>query len=196
MALTAPLFFPGDPQAIAGPALLRPFGLVAAARHRPARPRRARRASSTAPVPPCRSGSRRQPQPLPWRLVGTLAGFPGGLVDEVLMRITDAFQTVPSFLLALALVSVVGPSLGVIVAGDRARAGPGRRVLASRSAVDPRARFCRRRPCRRHASAGDRLSRSAAQRIAAGVALSSVIVAQRSSPKRPSRFSASATPTA
>ncbi|RUZ44552.1 ABC transporter permease, partial [Mesorhizobium sp. M7A.F.Ca.CA.004.05.2.1] len=48
-------------------------------------------------------------------VVGTLAGFAGGLVDEVLMRITDAFQTVPSFLLALAFVSVVGPSLGVVV---------------------------------------------------------------------------------
>lgn len=32
------------------------------------------------------------------------------------MRITDAFQTVPAFLLALAFVSVVGPSLGTIVA--------------------------------------------------------------------------------
>jgi peptide/nickel transport system permease protein len=48
-------------------------------------------------------------------VVGTLAGSAGGLVDEVLMRITDAFQTVPSFLLALAFVSVVGPSLGVVV---------------------------------------------------------------------------------
>ncbi|RUW46506.1 ABC transporter permease, partial [Mesorhizobium sp. M8A.F.Ca.ET.021.01.1.1] len=47
--------------------------------------------------------------------VGTLAGFAGGLVDEVLMRIADAFQTVPGFLLALAFVSVVGPSLGVVV---------------------------------------------------------------------------------
>ncbi|TGV74280.1 ABC transporter permease subunit, partial [Mesorhizobium sp. M2D.F.Ca.ET.145.01.1.1] len=48
-------------------------------------------------------------------IVGTLAGFAGGLVDEVLMRIADAFQTVPGFLLALAFVSVVGPSLGVVV---------------------------------------------------------------------------------
>ena len=31
------------------------------------------------------------------------------------MRVTDAFQTVPGFLLALAFVSVVGPSLGVVV---------------------------------------------------------------------------------
>ncbi|QTN04594.1 ABC transporter permease subunit [Ochrobactrum sp. EEELCW01] len=48
--------------------------------------------------------------------VGTLAGFAGGIVDEVLMRITEAFQTVPGFLLALALVSIAGPSLPVLIA--------------------------------------------------------------------------------
>ncbi|MGN6535892.1 MAG: ABC transporter permease, partial [Mesorhizobium sp.] len=48
-------------------------------------------------------------------VVGTLAGFAGGLADEALMRLTDAFQTVPGFLLALAFVSIVGPSLGVVV---------------------------------------------------------------------------------
>ena len=48
-------------------------------------------------------------------LVGTLAGFLGGIVDEVLMRITEAFQTVPAFLLALAFVSVTGPTAASIV---------------------------------------------------------------------------------
>lgn len=48
-------------------------------------------------------------------LVGTVAGFSGGFVDEALMRIVDAFQIVPGFLLALAFVSVSGPSLTVIV---------------------------------------------------------------------------------
>lgn len=48
-------------------------------------------------------------------LVGTLAGFSGGLIDETLMRIVDAFQVVPSFLLALAFVSVAGASLPVVV---------------------------------------------------------------------------------
>ena len=43
-------------------------------------------------------------------IVGTLAGFLGGRVDEVLMRVTEAFQTVPTFILALALVSALGPS--------------------------------------------------------------------------------------
>lgn len=50
-------------------------------------------------------------------VVGTLAGFAGGWIDDVAMRITEAFQTVPTFLLALALVSVLGASaLNVVVA--------------------------------------------------------------------------------
>jgi peptide/nickel transport system permease protein len=48
-------------------------------------------------------------------LVGTLAGFAGGLIDETLMRVTEAFQTVPGFLLALALVSVAGGSIATVV---------------------------------------------------------------------------------
>lgn len=50
-------------------------------------------------------------------VIGTLAGFLGRGVDDALMRVTEAFQTVPTFLLALALVSVLGASaLNVIVA--------------------------------------------------------------------------------
>jgi peptide/nickel transport system permease protein len=48
-------------------------------------------------------------------LVGLAAGFAGGLVDEALMRVVDAFQIVPSFLLALAFVSVIGASVPVVV---------------------------------------------------------------------------------
>jgi peptide/nickel transport system permease protein len=48
-------------------------------------------------------------------LVGTVAGFRGGMVDAVLMRLTEAFQTVPTFLLALALVGVLGASIGNVV---------------------------------------------------------------------------------
>lgn len=50
-------------------------------------------------------------------LVGTVAGFSGRMLDNGLMRITEAFQTVPTFLLALALVSILGASaLNVVVA--------------------------------------------------------------------------------
>lgn len=48
-------------------------------------------------------------------LVGTLAGFLGGRVDATLMRITEAFQTVPTFLLALALVAAFGASAANVV---------------------------------------------------------------------------------
>lgn len=47
--------------------------------------------------------------------VGLIAGFAGGVVDEALMRVVDAFQIVPGFLLALAFVSVIGPSVPVVV---------------------------------------------------------------------------------
>lgn len=65
-------------------------------------------------------------------LVGTVAGLAGGLVDEGLMRIVDAFQIVPGFLLALAFVSVAGPSLAVIVLaiGLGAWTGPARLARA------------------------------------------------------------------
>lgn len=48
-------------------------------------------------------------------IVGTLAGFLGGLADDVLMRVTEAVQTVPTFLIALALVSVLGPAASSVV---------------------------------------------------------------------------------
>lgn len=48
-------------------------------------------------------------------LIGTLAGFSGRFVDDALMRTTEAFQTVPTFLLALALVSVLGASAANVV---------------------------------------------------------------------------------
>lgn len=48
-------------------------------------------------------------------VVGTIAGFAGGIVDECLMRVVDAFQIVPGFLLALAFVSTVGPSIPVVI---------------------------------------------------------------------------------
>jgi peptide/nickel transport system permease protein len=48
-------------------------------------------------------------------LVGTLTGFLGGRVDATLMRGTEAFQTVPAFILAMAVVSALGPSTANVV---------------------------------------------------------------------------------
>ncbi|MDI3317254.1 MAG: ABC transporter permease [Bacillota bacterium] len=43
--------------------------------------------------------------------VGLLAGYAGGWVDEVLMRVTDMFLAFPSLILAMAIAAVLGPSL-------------------------------------------------------------------------------------
>ena len=43
--------------------------------------------------------------------VGTAAGYFGGVVDKVLMRITDIFMAFPRLILALAFVAVLGPSI-------------------------------------------------------------------------------------
>lgn len=44
-------------------------------------------------------------------LVGMLAGYYGGKVDEALMRVTDIFLAFPPLILALAIVAALGPSL-------------------------------------------------------------------------------------
>ena len=43
--------------------------------------------------------------------LGLAAGYFGGAVDEVIMRVTDVFLAFPSLLLALAFVAVLSPSL-------------------------------------------------------------------------------------
>ena len=50
-------------------------------------------------------------------LVGSLSGFFGGWLDHILMRITEVFQVVPQFFLAVVLVALFGASvLNIIVA--------------------------------------------------------------------------------
>lgn len=44
-------------------------------------------------------------------IVGTTAGYFGGKVDMVMMRITDIFLSFPSLILSLAFVAALGPSL-------------------------------------------------------------------------------------
>lgn len=48
-------------------------------------------------------------------VVGGLSGYYGGWLDDVLMRLTDAMQTIPSFLAAIAIVGILAPSLSTII---------------------------------------------------------------------------------
>ena len=46
---------------------------------------------------------------------GALAGFYGGLMDEALMRLTEFFQVLPSFILAMVVVTLFKPTLWTII---------------------------------------------------------------------------------
>lgn len=43
-------------------------------------------------------------------LVGALAGYYSGIIDDALMRLTEFFQTIPSFLFAIVLIAILSPS--------------------------------------------------------------------------------------
>lgn len=43
--------------------------------------------------------------------LGAWAGISGGMVDEVIMRVTDMFMTIPHIILALAILTAIGPGI-------------------------------------------------------------------------------------
>lgn len=47
--------------------------------------------------------------------LGAVAGYAGGRVDDAVMRFTEFFQTIPSFVLAVVLVAIFTPSITSIV---------------------------------------------------------------------------------
>lgn len=114
VALLAEVIAPGDPLASAGPSLRPPSGdhwmgtdnfgrdLLAAVVH----------------------GVRTSMTVVVWVVaitlvvglaVGMVAGFRGGAVDDVLMRITEVFQAIPLFFLALLAVAFFGAGLEVLI---------------------------------------------------------------------------------
>ena len=48
-------------------------------------------------------------------LYGGIAGYEGGRVDNILMRIADTINSVPSLLIVILLMVVIGPGLGTII---------------------------------------------------------------------------------
>ncbi len=48
-------------------------------------------------------------------MVGAFAGYYGGRVDDALMRVTELFQTIPGFILAILLVATLGPTLRNVI---------------------------------------------------------------------------------
>ena len=50
-------------------------------------------------------------------LLGAVAGYYGGVIDDLLMRVTEFFQIIPSFVLLMVLVAFLQPSLNSTVIG-------------------------------------------------------------------------------
>lgn len=48
-------------------------------------------------------------------LVGATAGYYGRIIDDALMRITEVFQTIPPFVFAIVIVTILRPSIRTIV---------------------------------------------------------------------------------
>ncbi len=126
VALLAPAISPGDPLSIVAPPLVRPFADLAT----PLGTDRLGRDVLALIV----HGSRTTLAValaaaffaiVAGAVVGAAAGLGGGWLDEALMRMTEAFQTVPGFLLALAFISVAGPSVPSVVAAIALGAWPG-----------------------------------------------------------------------
>ena len=46
--------------------------------------------------------------------VGALAGYYGGWVDDLLMRVTEYFLTIPSFVFAVVLVAIFSPTIATV----------------------------------------------------------------------------------
>lgn len=114
LAVAAPLLYPGDPFASVGKPFQKPFGdylfgtdqlgrdVAAGVAHG------ARTSLLIALIATAISI-------LVGTTIGALAGYFGGRLDNTLMRLTEFFQTIPSFVFAIVLVAVLQPSIRSIV---------------------------------------------------------------------------------
>lgn len=114
LALTAPLLFPGDPFQSVGEPFEKPFGNLLFGTDQLGRDvtagvvhgaRTSLLVALIATVISIFVGT----------TIGCFAGYYPGWVDNVLMRITEFFQTIPSFVFAIVLVAILQPSLKSIV---------------------------------------------------------------------------------
>ncbi|MDI4232573.1 ABC transporter permease [Bradyrhizobium sp. Arg237L] len=115
LACVADLLYPGDPQDLVGPPLLWPFqktefplGTDSLGRDIAAGLVHGARVSLIIGFSAASIGL------LIGTLVGAVGGYFGGLADNVLVRVTELFQTVPAFLLVVVIVAIGEPSLKVI----------------------------------------------------------------------------------
>ena len=114
-ALIGPTLSPFDPAAqelarrLEGPSLAHPFGLDELGRDILARILSGARISLLVGLAVVSVSS------IVGMLLGSVAGYFGGRVDDVISRVIDVLMAFPGILLAIALVAVLGPSLTNVV---------------------------------------------------------------------------------
>ncbi|RPD94020.1 ABC transporter permease [Candidatus Pantoea deserta] len=115
MALTAPWLYPGDPLDMVASPLLPPgadrawpLGTDAMGRDLTAAIFHGARVSLLTGVGATLTGL------IAGMLIGGLSGYFGGVTDNLLMRITTLFQTMPAFLLVIIILAISTPSAELI----------------------------------------------------------------------------------
>ncbi len=114
-ALVGPVLAPFDPadqqlsERLAGPSRAHPFGLDELGRDIFSRVLAGARISLLVGLAVVSSSA------LIGLLIGATAGYLGGWVDDLIGRVIDVLLAFPGILLAIALVAVLGPSLGNVV---------------------------------------------------------------------------------
>jgi peptide/nickel transport system permease protein len=114
-ALIGPVVAPFDPSSqelshrLAAPSLQHPFGLDELGRDILARVLAGARISFLVGLTVVTVSS------VVGTLLGALAGYFGGALDDVISRVIDTLLAFPGLLLAIALVAVLGPSLGNVL---------------------------------------------------------------------------------
>lgn len=111
LVLASPLLYPGDPFRLAGSALQPPSGAFpmgtdTLGRDVAAGVARGARTSLLVGIAATTGAI------LFGVTVGGLSGYYRGPVEIVLMRLTEFFQTIPSFILAILIVAILSPSIG------------------------------------------------------------------------------------
>ena len=114
LALTAPLFFPNDPFQIVGRPFQPPFGDYLLGTDSLGRDIAAGLAygARTSLLIALLATTFAVALGV---LIGGLAGYYGGWLDDVLMRLTEFFQTIPYFVFAIVLVAILSASIENII---------------------------------------------------------------------------------
>ena len=123
LVVLSPVLYPGDPFGLVGPALRPPGGRFPLGTDTLGRDVAAALAYGARTPLLIGVGSTLIAMAF-GTLVGGLAGYYRGPVEVVLMRLTEFFQTIPAFILAILIVAILSPSVGTEIVAIAAVSWP------------------------------------------------------------------------